>query len=259
MKILLISKTPIIVKIFTLISKKLNIILDVQADTHVDEKVDIIVVDFDFVDDRFNTNKQFCSKIGAISSQDLPFDKSRDFIIPRPFLPAQLQEILEGLVATITNDLTRHIIEQTKYQIPSSTITDDVVNYVNSLADDIAQDIENDNDESIVSYASLKKGGVLDSKELNKIQSLLNIDPVFNEVEMNEEDWLDLSEIIDKALEEVKDYEFDIKDDAAIKLELSRYTMEELKPLLLKLNQNSIDKLTSGGSIFLELKLKEEM
>lgn len=259
MKILLISKTPIIVKIFTLITKKLNIILNVQADTHVDEKVDIIVVDSDFVDDRFNTNKQFCTKIGAISTQALPFDKSCDFIIPRPFLPLQLQEILEDLIARINNDLTRHILEQAKHQIPTSTITDDVINYVNSLADDIAQDIENENDESIVSFASLKKGGVLDSKELGKIQSLLNIEPILNEVEMNEEDWLDLSEIIDKALEEVKDYEFDINNDGAIKLELSRFTMEELKPLLLKLNQNSIDKLTSGGSIFLELKLKEEM
>ncbi|MFA6788890.1 MAG: hypothetical protein WC149_06625 [Arcobacteraceae bacterium] len=258
MKLLLICKTPIIVKIFTLVSKKLNILLTVQGDNHVDEKFDIIVLDSDFVDDRFNSTKQFCSKIGAISSQDLPFDKSRDFIIPRPFLPAQLQEILEEVIASINHDLNQRIIEQNKYNARASSTTDEVVNYVNSLADDIANDIENENDESIVSFASMKKGGVLDSKELGKIQSLLNIEPILNEVDMNEDDWLDLSEIIDKALEEVKDYEFDLTDSGAITLVLSRFTMEELKPLLLKLNQNSIDKLTTGGSIHLELKLKDE-
>jgi hypothetical protein len=131
--------------------------------------------------------------------------------------------------------------------------------YMDSIASYIAQDIENENDESIVSFASLKKGGVLDSKELGRIQSLLNIEPTLNEVEMNEEDWLDLSEIIDKALDEVKDYEFDLNDSGAITLVLSKFTMEELKPLLLKLDQNSIDKLTTGGSLNLELKLKEEV
>ncbi len=254
MKLLLICRTPIIVKIFTLICKKLNIIVDVQEDNNVDEKYDIIVIDSEFVDDRFNIIKQFCSKIGAICSEDLPFDKSRDFIIPRPFLPAQLQEILVDIVESIAEDLNKEKIQETKHNTPSQEDE-----YMDSLVNYIAQDIENENDESIVSFASLKKGGVLDSKELGKIQSLLNIEPPMNEVEMNEEDWLDLSEIIDKALDEVKDYEFDFNDSGAITLILSKFTMEELKPLLLKLDQNSIDKLTTGGSINLELKLKEEV
>ncbi len=38
MKLLLICKIPIIVKIFTLICKKLNIVLIVQEDNSVDEK-----------------------------------------------------------------------------------------------------------------------------------------------------------------------------------------------------------------------------
>jgi hypothetical protein len=254
MKLLLICKTPIIVKIFTLICKKLNVVLEIQEDNNVDEKFDIIVIDSQFVDDRFNIIKQFCTKIGAINSEDLPFDKSRDFIIPRPFLPAQLQEILQEVMETIAQDLNQQKIEQKKHHVPNEEDE-----YMDSIASYIAQDIENENDESIVSFASLKKGGVLDSKELGRIQSLLNIEPTLNEVEMNEEDWLDLSEIIDKALEEVKDYEFDLNDSGAITLVLSKFTMEELKPLLLKLDQNSIDKLTTGGSLNLELKLKEEV
>jgi len=254
MKLLLICKTPIIVKIFTLICKKLNIDVDVQADNNVDTKYDIIILDSEFVDDRFNIIKQFCTKIGAISSEDLPFDKSRDFIIPRPFLPAQLQDILVEIIENIAEDLNKEKIQETKHHTP--TKEDE---YMDSLVNYIAQDIENENDESIVSFASLKKGGVLDTKELGKIQSLLNIEPPMNEIEMNEEDWLDLSEIIDKALEEVKDYEFDFNESGVITLILSKFTMEELKPLLLKLDQNSIDKLTTGGSINLELKLKEEV
>lgn len=254
MKLLLICKIPIIIKIFALICKKLNISLQIQEDNNVDEKFDIIVIDSQFVDDRFNIIKQFCTKIGAISSEDLPFDKSRDFIIPRPFLPAQLQEIIQDVIETIAQDLNQQKIQQQKHQ-PANEEEE----YMDSIATYIAQDIEDENDESIVSFASLKKGGVLDSKELGRIQSLLNIEPTLNQVEMNEEDWLDLSEIIDKALEEVKDYEFDLNDSGSITLVLSKFTMEELKPLLLKLDQNSIDKLTTGGSINLELKLKEEV
>ena len=254
MKLLLICKIPIVVKIFTLICKKLNVVLIVQEDNSVDEKFDIIVIDSEYVDERFNIIKQFSTKIGAIVSEDLPFDKSRDFIVPRPFLPAQLQEILLEVLETIAEDANQQKIAEQKNSLPKEE--DD---YLDSIANYVAQDIENENDESIVSYAALKRGGVLDSKELGRIQSLLDIEPLQNEVKMNEEDWLDLSEIIDKALDEVKDYEFDVNDSGAITLELSKFTMEELKPLLLKLDQNSIDKLTTGRCINLELKLKEEL
>lgn len=254
MKLLLICKIPIIVKIFTLICKKMNIALIVQEDNKVDEKFDIIIIDFEYVDDGFNAIKQFCSKIGAIASEDLSFDKSRDFIVPRPFLPAQLQEILLEIIETIAEDLNKQKIEEKKHSLPKEEDAD----YMNSIADYIAQDIENENDESIISLTALKKGGVLDSKELGRIQGLLNIEPIQNEIEMNDEDWIDLSEIIDKALEEVKDYEFDLNKSSAITLILNRFTMEELKPLLLKLDQNSINKLTTGGSIDIELKLREE-
>ncbi|WP_419770396.1 MAG: hypothetical protein ACNI3C_00965 [Candidatus Marinarcus sp.] len=254
MKLLLISRTAIIVKIFTLICKKLDIELTVQMDNNVDQQMDIIVIDNEYIDERFNALKPFTKKLGAIVAEELPFDKSRDFIIPRPFLPAQLQEILQDQMNIIHTDAENAKKEAKRYNYSN---TEDVVDYIDSLADDIAEDIENENDESVVTFASLKKGGILDRKELDKIQNLLNIEPTVNEIEMNDEDWLDLSEIIDKALDEVKDYEFDLKYDEPITLVLSKFNMDELKPLLLKLNQNSIDKLTSGGSINLELKLKD--
>ncbi len=253
MRLLLVCNVEIVKKIFSLVCKKLNIDLYIKEDNNIEEKFDILIMDTEFVDDSFNYKKQFCLKIGAISNEDLTFDKSRDFIIPRPFLPIQLQEILQDIVLNIKEDEEKKKLEDRK----KSLVKED--DYMNLIANDIAQDIENENDESIVSFAALKEGGVLDPRDLGKIQNLLNIDLIQNEIEMEEEDWLDLSEIIDKALDEVKDYEFETDKSDIITLILSKFTMEELKPLLLRLDQNSIDKLTTGKSISLELKLKEEV
>lgn len=95
MNLLLVSDTTIIIKIFTLICKKLGIKLDIQNKYEIEEKKDFIIIDQKFIDDKFNNFKKQCSKLGAISNDELPFDKARDFIIPRPFLPLQLQDILK--------------------------------------------------------------------------------------------------------------------------------------------------------------------
>lgn len=258
MRLLLISNTPIIIKIFTLICQKLELTLLVQKDTNVDEKFDLIIIDNEFVDDRFNIIKQFCKKIGAIVAEELPFDKSRDFLIPRPFLPNELQEVIKEQIAVIKEE--EEAEKKESVRLTSSQEAQEANDYLSTLADDIALDIEDESDESIVTLASLKNGGVLDTGELGKIKNLLDAEPVLDyEVEMDEDDWHDLSDIIDKALDEVKDYEFDLSksDEKYITLVLNKFTMEELKPLLIKLDQNSIDTLTSGDTINLKLKLKE--
>jgi hypothetical protein len=237
--------------------KKLKIELVTQHHNEVQDKYDIIVLDTPFVDDKFNMIKQFAKKIGAISSEDLSFDKSRDFIIPRPFLPNMLQECLLEQIELIKEEAK--LQNARPYTNENSVKKSQEDEEMDLLAQYVAHDIEDENDESIVNIASFNQGGVLDRQELGKIKSMLETEPKVNEVHMNEEDWLDLSEIIDKALLEVKDYEFDMSgtQQDSIRLELSKFTMEELTPLLLKLDQNSIDKLTSGGSINLELKLKD--
>ena len=90
MNLLLICETNIIEHIFTLVCKRLNINLTSQKTTNVYDKYDLIVIDQSFIDDKFNLIKQYSRKLGAISSEELPFDKARDFIIPRPFLPTSL-------------------------------------------------------------------------------------------------------------------------------------------------------------------------
>ncbi|MAD42465.1 MAG: hypothetical protein CL623_08760 [Arcobacter sp.] len=278
MNLLLICETAIIEQIFSLVCKKLNIDLTVTKSNDVSEKYDLIVVDQNFIDDKFNIIKQFSKKLGAISSEELPFDKSRDFIIPRPFLPTKLQEILKEQFSIINEDdislkndeykNTSNYIDSNVYKTDKVEYEEDedvsvpiITDYVESLAEDVYLDLEEDNDESIVTLASLNNGGILDNSELSKINDILKEEVIHNEVVMNKNDWKDISDIIDDALDEVKEYEFDLNEPASnenlLKLVLSDYNITELKPLLEKFNQDTIDRLSHGESIDIRLVLKD--
>ncbi len=254
MDIVLITKTPIIEKIFTLVCKKLDLNLSIKSNNSFSEEfVDIIIVDEEFVNDDFNSLKKHTKKLAAITSEELPFEKSRDFIINRPFLPTDLEVLLKEQIEYIKEDNT------TKEDVRNSFNEEEVIsNYVESLADDVAYDIEEDNDESIVSVASLNIGGVLDNNELHKISDILHDENIENEVTVTENDWKDINEIIDDALNEVSDYEFDFNEnsDEPIKVLLNNYNIEELKPFLQKFNQNVIDRLSNGEEIDVRLSLK---
>lgn len=256
MKLLLVSKTPIVIQIFSLVCKKIDLELIVQNDNEVDEKYDLLVIDKEFIDDRFNIIKQYSKKLGAIVSEELPFEKARDFIIPRPFLPLQLQSILEEYVSIIKNEEK----EELNSKKTNVNTTAHVVDYVESLADDIAMDIEDESDESIITLASLRDGGVLNNGELNKINDILHDDDIADEFQkLEEEDWLDLSEIIDRAIDDVKDYDFEQDLTQPIKVLLNNHNLDELKPLLTKLDQNIVDSLIAGNVIDLQLKLKDKI
>ncbi|WP_122893376.1 hypothetical protein [Arcobacter peruensis] len=271
MNLLLICETLIIEQIFSLVCKKLNIELTIQKSNDVNEKFDLIVIDQNFIDDKFNIIKQFSKRLGAISSEELPFDKSRDFIIPRPFLPTKLQEILKEQiefiskeeVTTTSNNNSTYVQDLDEYEEDEEVTVPIITDYVESLAEDVYLDIEDENDESIVNLASLNNGGILDNNELSKINDILKEEVIHNEVVMNKKDWKDISDIIDDALDEVKEYEFDLKDESVssanlLKLILTDYNINELKPLLEKLNQETIDKLSQGESIDIRLMLKDE-
>ncbi|MDY0320558.1 MAG: hypothetical protein RBR23_02380 [Arcobacteraceae bacterium] len=253
MKLLLVTQEDIIKKVFTLVCKKLELDLIIQEDTQITDRYDIIVLDHYFIDDRFNIIKQYSKKLGAITGEPLPFEKAKDFVINRPFLPTQLITILSEQLEKIRFERKR----ETTKQFINDYETQNTVSYLDSLVEDIASDIEIETDESIIQKPTIKQGGVLDSAELSKIKTLLDIKKEPTTIDdLDEGDWLDLSEIIDKALEEVKVYEF--PENKPIKLILSQYNLDELKPLLKKLNQSVIDSLTEGKEITLMLKLKEE-
>jgi len=253
MNLILVTKTPIIDKIFSLVCKKLNINLLVKDDLNISDSVDFIIIDQEFVNDDFNSLKQYTKKIAAISSEELPFDKSRDFILVRPFLPATLEELLKEQIEFLKDEEKQ--IEKKEKDIDEEEI---ITNYVESLADDAAYDIDEESDESIVTIASLKNGGVLDNLELGKISDILHDDDVQNEITVDENDWKDISEIIDEALSEVNEYEFDLEsaNTEPIKLMLNNYNISELKPFLQKFDQSVIDRLSAGQDVDVTLSLK---
>ena len=102
-------------------------------------------------------------------------------------------------------------------------------------------------------------GGVLDSSELNKINDILHEDEIYNGITLEKRDWKDISSIIDDALEEVKEYEFDLKNEPmkTYNLVLSKYGIDELRPLLEKFDQTIIDKIASGQTIDLRVSLRD--
>jgi hypothetical protein len=265
--LLLICETAIIEHIFTLVCKRLNINLTIQKTNSINEKFDLIVVDQNFIDDKFNSLKQLSKKLGAISSEELPFDKSRDFIIPRPFLPTKLESLLVEQLEIIKEEEeyehNRKVTTFTSYDDDEEDeeVTVPIVNYIdNDMEEKIEEEFDLDEDESIVSLASLNMGGVLDSRELDKINDILREDNIQNEINLEKNDWKDISSIIDDALAEVKEYEFDLTKEPIkpYNLVLSNFNINELRPLLEKFDQTVIDKLSSGETVDVRITLKEK-
>lgn len=259
MNILLISKTQIVIQIFDLICKKLDYSFSVMNNNDVKNRYDMIILDTEFIDDRFNIIKQLTNSIGAISNEELSSYNSEYFSINRPFLPTELLEILKEQEQIIKNNKEKESSYPSDEEYFDDT-TEEVAAFVDSLADDIAYENEEEDDESIVTLESLYDGGVLDSLELNKISDMLHqnqINPTSypNSIELEETDFRELSEIIDDALDEVKGYEFSLNSEP-IHLVLNNYNIDELKPLLKKFDQQVIDKLSSGETIDLKLSLK---
>ncbi len=253
MDLILITKTAMIEKIFLLVCKKLNITLAIKNDLNIEHSTDFIFIDEAFIDDNFNSLKQKTKKLAAITSEELSFDKSRDFILKRPFLPTQLEELLNEQIIVIKND------NENEKEFSKNINEEELAsNYIESLADDIAYNIDEESDESIVNIASIKDGGILDNLELNKIRDILHDEDISNEVIANTSDWKDISEIIDDALSEVDEYEFDIDlaEKKVIRLILNNYNISELKPFLQKFDQKVIDRLSNGEDVDITLCMK---
>lgn len=276
--LILISKTPMVIKIFNLVCKKLNINLEVLKEAQIDHKVDLTVVDKDLIDDRFNILKTYSKQIGAISNKELPFETANDFLIPLPFLPSTLQRILEEQLQIIRKKETSktyisnvEMNNEDGYEniTASSEFNNEelepAVDYLENLANDIATDVKDENDDSIISVNSVNNnGGILDSNELSKIEDLFNENSETSNshdkefaVDDNDEQWHDLSSIIDDAINEVNAPNgiYDKFDNKPIKLLLNNYSLTELTPLLNMLDQDIINTLTDGYEVTVQMKL----
>lgn len=278
MRLLLISEVAIVEHVFTLICKRLNIVLEVQQKSVVNGEFDFIVLDQAYIDDNFNSYKQYTKKLGAITSEELSFSKSRDFIIPRPFLPNQLENILKEQVEHLKDEELRN--KRASYVQNSEEDESFLVSYeeikkeqellrgnlkkespfVNIDKIDFNEYEIEDEDESLVSINNSKNGGILDTNELTKINGILREERIQNEINTDRNDWKDINLIIDEALDEVREYEFEIPKttEEAYNLILNKYSIEELKPFLEKFNQDIINKLVSGQTVDVRISLKDK-
>jgi len=276
--LILISKTPIVVQIFTLVCKKLNIRLEVLKEAQIDHKVDITVVDKNLIDDRFNILKTYSKQIGAISNKELSFEMANNFLIPLPFLPSTLESILDEQLQiirkkekskTYISNVPASEIDESLIQVnhQNTQELEPAIDYLENLAEDIAHDVKGETDESIVSISSIEnQGGILDTTELSKIESMFNEDDrLYDNKEKdfikndNDDDgqWHDLSSIIDDAINEVNATSsiYDKFDNKPIKVLLNNYSLTELTPLLNLLDQEIINTLTDGYEVTVQLKL----
>lgn len=297
--LILVSKKPVVIQIFTLVCKQLHIQLEVLHEAQIDHKVDIIVIDKEFISDRFNILKSYCKRIGAISKEEISsFDVANDFRIPVPFIPSQLYEMLDQQI-NILNKRANSKVYVSNIEVPDQevqgledyyqeetandqfvvdnevdskeTSVDDTkiaVDYLESLADEIVTNVDEEEDDSVVTINSINNGGVLDNGELSKLEEIVNettkkvemseMEALLNETESNEDEWQDLSSIIDQAIDEVSTVDHvreSISESGPLKVLINNYELEQLKPLLNLLDQNSIDMLSDGEEIDLILKL----
>lgn len=269
-KVLLICDTTIIEHIFALVCKKMNLDLTIQKSTIVNEEYDFIVVDQSFIDDNFNNYKQYTKRLGAISSEELSFSKARDFIIPRPFLPTKLENIFNEQIETLYDDELNYSRRELKYNNfededktfiiqKNSLQNNSIFSNTKQIKDENGDDEFAFIDESLITLSAFDNGGILDNSELKKINNILKEEKIQNEIELEKNDWKDISSIIDDALDEVREYEFDLaqKEDKVYDLILNRFNIEELRPFLEKFDQSVINRLVSGETVDVRISLKE--
>lgn len=261
--VILVSNTEIINKIFSLVSNKLAINLQITNECNLSGQYDMIFIDEEYLDQNLIQLKSLTDKFVLISSS-IPEVNNFDYSIQKPFLPSKLQNEIEKIIEAIPAKSTL-IVEENKVTIEEDTFAnieqedgiEDLVDFVDNMFEDITQELDNNEDESIITQKELGHGGVLDKDELSKLFNMVNNNKEETALPKidDEEDWVELADIIDKAIDDVATYEFE--EDKPIKLILNQYSMDELKPLFQKLNQNIIDKLTNGEDISLQLRLEK--
>lgn len=275
--IALISNTEIINKIFTLIANKLMVNLKIYRTANIVQNVDLIIVDDFFLNENIIKLRANCDTL-VILKNDSRSEPNFDFVIEKPFLPSTLSVNLEKILKNIEQNSipTHHQSNISKenissYQNPENNqtfyksseptneeITNDLSSFISNMIDEIDEEKHYNSDDLTVTKEQLGHGGVLDKDELSKLYDMINDDSSSGDFLKNTEqkdDWIELSDIIDQAIDDLATYNF--KENKPIKLILNQYSMDEISPLLKQLNQNIIDSLSDGNEITLQLRLEK--
>lgn len=261
--IALLSDTEIINKIFTLIANKLMLHLKiVKTIDAIGKDIDLVVIDDTFLSENIIKVRSQCNAVVLLKNDNTSED-GFDFIIEKPFLPSTLSIHLENILKEIGNKPKIEDVEKiTIYESEEPSheeVTDDLAKFIDSLVHEVDEDSYDSNDLT-VKKEQLGHGGVLDKDELSKLYDMINDEGTLETQEymkgpQKEDDWIDLSDIIDKAIDDVSTSQ--MIENRPIKIFLNQYSIDELAPLLGKLNQNIIDKIADGEEITLQLRLEK--
>jgi hypothetical protein len=244
--ITLITNTQIISKIFKLVSNKLNLSCTTMSDDSNLTPTDILIFDDDcFHHDEMIRYKSLCSTIVVLGIEN-KYEYSSCTIIKKPFLPSVLQKELDNIISAKPTPN----IETIEY---SHENIDDLVDFIDTIDENIQNEDENDIEINIT-QDKLARGGVLDKEELNILHDMINDsneEIIIDEPKDN--NWEELSDIIDQTIDDIQ--EENSSNNNELTLILNNYSIEELSPLLNKLNQNSIDKLSAGEELVVKMKV----
>ncbi len=268
--ITLISNTNIVIKIFSLVCNKLNLNLNIINDDSNLESTDVLIYEHnDYNKNNIIKYKSF-SKVLVVIANEMIFEYESCHLIKKPFLPSQLINDLNNIITydkqIIKNKNTiDDMIDNASYKSDTSVDSvDDLVDFIDSIDED---EIEVDDESNlIINKDELGHGGVLDKVELDALHNIINETDTnnningndiqnksneFNAYDTDKSDWLELSDIIDKAIVDV-----DNKANDDVKIILSNSYIQELPLLFEKLNQDAIDILSSGEELTLSIKIE---
>ena len=257
--IILITDTEIIKQIFTLVCNKLSLNLEIYSDDININKTDILIYeDLKYDKDNIIRYKSMCETLAVIAKQRV-YEYEGAFLIKKPFLPSQLVNYISELIDSLKYQEKEQIKNSIKIEDMSGEV-DDLVDFIDSI-DEFKEDEYFEKNDIEISASDLGHGGVLDKKELDKLHDIIsdNTNNTEDNTSINynndAENWLELNDIIDDVIDDIADN--DIADNDDILLVLNKFTMDELAPLLNKLDQDSIDKLSTGVDLKITLRLEK--
>ena len=258
--IALISKTEIINKIFTLIANKLMVNLRIYSNTSITNHFDLIVVDNVLSDHNLSNLRSYSNTLVLLKDDNLE-EINYDFVIEKPFLPSTLNNSLEKILKTVDDSKeTKNC--QTIYsssEPTNSQISDDLANLINDMIGEFDEINQNSDADLVVKKEQLGHGGILDKDELSRLSSMINEGTngySSHKIKSKKDNWNELSEIIDQAIDDLPEYEYD--EVKPTELILNKYSLDELSPLLKQLNKNMVDNLAEGNEIILKIRLDND-
>ncbi len=330
MKLLLVCDILMINNIFKLIAKKIGLEIDVQNNTVLAKKYDMIIIHEKFIGD-FEHLQKSCLTFGLISSSKNVVNIKQDFSIRSPFLPKELSSLLDKEQVILREKKRSERIELSKehekiyleslanninfdeeprkrkeedlsfnkkvlnsprkvnsrnlsdIKIPknikkehsiSSSHNSRISN--NSKISDNFSDDSNEDESIVLLKQNPEAGGILDKTELSKIKGILSREKrqikkqerkieKIEKIEKKEtkkkaSNMEDLSEIIDKAIDEARLEEFKKQGytDDNLDLGLDNVKFKEFRSMFKKLDPKIVNDLLRGEKINLKLHLKED-